>query len=299
MAEKKVQTRSRFYSAIQILKIIAKSKRSVAGITITAFFIIMATIGVEIIPLDLSKFNLSESYLPPSWEHPFGTDYFGRDVWAMIVHGSRDVLLVSSLAALITVGVGVLVGTFSGISGGKTDMTVMSIIDVVLTIPSFPLLIVLAAVIQQATNPFLMACILSVTAWASIARGIRSQVLSIKERGFIEAARCLGLSKLYIIINEVMPNLMSYIVVSFIISMTGAIYAQVGLFTLGLAPYSTVNWGMMLNMAMSHAGFGGAIWAVTHGNIFAPIFAITLLDVGLIMMTGAVEEIFNPRLRED
>jgi len=299
MSENKSESKNHAPRKFQTLRIIAKSKRSTAGFIITAFFILMATIGVEITPLDLSKFNLAESYLPPSWEHPLGTDYFGRDIWAMIIHGSRDVLLVGSLAALITITIGVAYGAFSGLIGGKADMTLMSIVDIVLTIPNFPLLIVLAAVIKQATNPLIMAAILSVTAWAGVARAIRSQVLSLRQRGFIEAATCLGMSKRHIVFNEIMPNLMPYIVVSFIMSMIGAIYAQVGLFTLGLAPYSTVNWGMMLNMAMQHAGFGGAVFAVKHGNILAPVLAITLLDVGLIMLSGAVEEIFNPRLREE
>jgi peptide/nickel transport system permease protein len=299
MTEAKPTTKGRFRSTRQTLRIIAKSKRSVVGIGIMVFFLLMATVGVEITPLDLNYFNLKEAYEPPSLKHILGTDHFGRDVWAMIIHGSRDVLLIGGLAGVLITAVGVLIGISSGLTGGRVDMGVMSIVDIILTIPSFPLLIVLAAVIRQATDPLLMAGILSVTAWAQTARAMRSQVLSIKEREFIEASRCLGLPKRYIVIHELIPNLMPYIIVSFIFATIGAIYAQVGLFTLGLAPYRAVNWGMMLNMAMAHAGFGGAVYAIRHGTILAPVLFIVLVQVGLISLTAAAEEIFNPRLRED
>ena len=120
------------------------------------------------------------------------------------------------------------------------------------------------------------------------------QVLSIKQREFIEAAKALGLPTWHIVFRELMPNLMSYIAINFIFATTGAIYASVGLYFLGVLPFTTFNWGIMLNMAYAQAGVHYSINAIHY--ILAPIIAVIGLQVGLMLFSYAIDEIFNPRL---
>lgn len=280
------------------LKIIVSDKTGLISLAILLMYALMAIVGPEVVHFDLAETDLSKSCLHPSWEHPLGTDYFGRDVLAMLVHGSRDVLLTAFLASLITVGIGLILGLISGFMGGKVDTLIMSVVDIVLTIPSFPLLLVLASTVLRGipVNPLTMAMILSVTAWAGLARAIRSQALALKEENFIVAAKCLGLSRFHIVFGEVLPNLIPYIVVMLFIGVAGAIYAQVGLFMLGVAPLISTNWGYMLNMALHHVG---AVFSAKYTALLSPAFAIVLLQVGLMLFANAVDKVFNPRLREE
>jgi peptide/nickel transport system permease protein len=279
----------------QAFRDLTSSKRGIIGFSITLFFFLMATIGPVVWPLDPTSFNLATAYAPPSLEHPLGCDYFGRDVLGMIIIGSREVLLIGILAALLTTTIALAVGLTAGFLGGIVDAILMTIADVILTIPSFPLLLVLAStILRKAMDPLSLAGVLSITAWAGLSRAVRSQTLAMKEREFVEAARCLGLGRLHLIFKEVLPNLLSYIVVVTILGVTGAIYAEVGLFTLGIAPYSSINWGVMLNNAIQQAG---AVHSTKYMNLLAPAFFIILLQLGLITLSGALEETLNPRLR--
>jgi len=283
-------------SAKQIMKNLLSSKRGVVGFSICMMYFFMATIGPILRPINpMLSLDLSKAYAPPSLEHPLGCDYFGRDVLAMIVTGSREVLLIGVLAALYTTIIALIIGLTSGYLGGKVDSALMMIADIMLTIPGFPLLLVLAStILTRAMDPFSLAAVLSITAWAGTSRAIRSQVLAVKEREFIEAAKCLGLGKFHIIFREILPNILGYIVVNAVLGVTGAIYAEVGLFTLGIAPYSSVNWGVMLNNAIQQAG---AIHSTRYMNLLAPAFFIILLQLGLITLAGGLDEALNPRLR--
>ncbi|NPV79517.1 MAG: ABC transporter permease [Firmicutes bacterium] len=170
----------------------------------------------------------------------------------------------------------------------------MRIADFFLTIPSLPLMIVLAAYVRVDSAPT-MALILSITAWAGLSRAIRAQVLSLKEREFIEAAKVLGLRKSHIIFRELLPNMGSYIATNAILAFTGAMYAQVGLFFLGVVPFSSLNWGVMLNFAVSQ---GGALYTLRSVHyLLAPIVCIVLLQTGAVLFARAMEILFNPRLR--
>jgi peptide/nickel transport system permease protein len=169
----------------------------------------------------------------------------------------------------------------------------MFITEIILTIPQFPLLAVLAAFVRL-TNPTMLAFIIGFLGWPALARAIRSQVLSIKERDYIEAARVLDLGRIHIIFSEILPNMLSYIVISLIMAMTGAVYSQVGLIILGLVPFYGHNWGLMIQLAWTR----GAIFY--KGSIFyilSPIIAIALFQWSAVTFTRSLEGIFNPRLR--
>ncbi len=282
------------------VKILVRNKKALAGFIITLGYIVMAVIGPHLVPYP--KNYTCPIYLPPtlfkwppSLEHPLGCDYFGADIWSEIVWGAPSILQIAFTAGFITTIVGITVGMVAGFLGGKVDAGLMTVTDIVMVIPGLPLLIVLSTVIRS-TNPFVIGAILSITAWAGLARSIRSQVLSLRNREFIEAAKALGLPTRHIVFREIMPNIMSYIAINFIFATTGAIYSSVGLYFLGMLPFSTVNWGIMLNWAYTQ----GALSSLsTIHYLLAPIVAIVGFQTGLILFSYAIDEMFNPRLRTE
>lgn len=277
---------------VQPLILIAQNKIGLAGFIVLLVIIFMSFVGPYIIPLD-TKVKLDKIYQPPSWEHILGTDSEGKDVFSQIVHGGKAVLTVAFLAALFSTMIAVTLGITSGFVGGRTDNIIMFITEVVLTIPQFPLLAVLAAFIRL-SNPTLLAFILGAVSWPALTRAIRSQALSLRERDFIEAAKILDLGALHIIFSEILPNMMSYITISFVMAMTGAIYSQVGLILLGLVPLSGQNWGIMIQLAWTR----GAIFLKDSlSYILSPILAIVLFQWSAVSFTRSLEGIFNPRLR--
>jgi len=166
----------------RFLREVTSSIQGKVGFSITLMFVLMATIGPIVLPLEFTSFDLEKAYSPPSFEHPLGCDYFGRDVLRMIIAGSREVLMVGILAALLTTAIALIIGLTAGFMSGVVDATLMTIADIVLTIPGFPLLLVLAStVLSKAMDPLSLAGVLSITAWAGLSRSIRSQVLAFVE----------------------------------------------------------------------------------------------------------------------
>lgn len=297
MIKNKIETvmASRFKFLKDSFKIIKKNRASLFGLVIVSFFTLMAIIGPVIVPYDRTP-NLAKRYLPPSWEHPLGTDYMGRDTLAQIIHGSRDVLSVAFLTAIFTTLISLTIGLVAGFLGGKVDMAFMTITDVFLVIPSFPLLLIIVASIPGFISVFEVALILSIVGWAPLARAIRSQVLSLKEKDFIEAVKCLGLSRFHIIFNEILPNMLPYITINLIFSIIGAIYSQVGLYFIGAMPYTATNWGVMIQTALSH---GALINPRVWPYLLSPLICLILIQTGFILFMHSLEEIFNPRLRTE
>ena len=277
---------------VQPVILIAQNKTGLVGFIILLIIIFMSFVGPYIIPLD-TKVKLDKIYQPPSWEHILGTDSEGKDVFSQIVHGGKAVLTVAFLAALFSTLIAVTLGITSGFVGGRTDTVIMFITEVVLTIPQFPLLAVLAAFIRL-SSPTLLAFILGAVSWPALTRAIRAQALSLRERDFIEAAKILDLGSFHIIFSEILPNMMSYITISFVMAMTGAIYSQVGLILLGLVPLSGHNWGLMIQLAWTR---GAIFFKDSLSYILSPILAIVLFQWSSVSFTRSLEGIFNPRLR--
>jgi len=277
---------------IEPLVIISRDKAGLVGFIVLLFILLLSFIGPYFVKLD-TEVKLDKIYKFPSREHILGTDNQGRDIFSQIVNGGKDVIIVAFLAALISTLIAVSLGSLSAYAGGLTDTVIMFITEIILTIPQFPLLAVLAAFVRL-TNPTMLAFIIGFLGWPALARAIRSQVLSIKERDYIEAARVLDLGRIHIIFSEILPNMLSYIVISLIMAMTGAVYSQVGLIILGLVPFYGHNWGLMIQLAWTR----GAIFY--KGSIFyilSPIIAIALFQWSAVTFTRSLEGIFNPRLR--
>ena len=282
------------------LMIIWRNTKARIGLITIMIYVVMAILGWLIDMGHLIKFNPlgnpALAWHPPCLKHPLGCDYMGRDLLVMIMRGARFILAVSFLRGLFVVVLGMLIGITAGYVGGKVDAVLTGLTDIILPIPSMVLYIVLATFIKS-SNPIVIAGILSVTAWAGLARSIRSEVLSIKTAPYIEAAKTLGMPTTYIVFSEITPNLMTYITINYIWSTADAIYAMVGLFFLGVLPFREENWGVMLFEAHRYMG---ALYSLrTLHFVLAPILAIIGLQFGLILFSYAMDEIFNPRIRTE
>lgn len=263
------------------------------GLVILLFFIGMATVGPLFYPAVLPS-DPTNIFAGPSLAHPLGTDFEGTDTLALVVTGSRYVLLSAFLAGFFTAFFGTVTGLISGYYLGIPDSIVTRLADFVLTIPSFPLLVVLSTV-WKFGSPLAMGLVLGLIGWGALARAVRSQVLTLRERTFIEASRGLGFSSLHIIAREIFPNITSYVAMKFLLAVTGAIYASVALFFLGVLPLSTNNWGVMLQFAFSQAGAMYTTQSLPY--LLAPLACILLVTFGVVLFLDAVDEMLNPRLR--
>lgn len=278
--------------ASDLWRILRNDKGALVGGVIVAFYVLLAIFGPMFVQISNDQ-DANNAYQAPSMAHPLGTDSLGQGVMSQIIVGARPIMIVGVLSAIITILVGVALGLLSGYAGGMVDAVIMRITDVFLTIPGLPLIIVLAAVIHT-TNPFILACVLSITAWAGLARAIRSQALSLRSSDFVEAAKLQGVSMGNMIGRQLLPNVGPYVAIHFLLAITGAIYAEVGLFLLGIAPIAGTNWGIMINLAMAQ----GALYTSDSAfYLFSPMAAIVILQVAFVFFSRALDSVFNPRLR--
>ena len=276
------------------LRLLTYNRVGFIGFLVVVGMILISYAGPLIVELD-TKTKIDQIYITPTLEHPLGTDHQGRDIWSQIVNGGKDVIYVAFMAALISTAIAVAFGTLSGFVGGWIDNSIMAVTDIILTIPQFPLLAVLAAFISLDSLTFL-GVLMGLLSWPALLRAIRSQALSFKQRDFIEAARALDLGIWHIVFREMVPNMMPYIVVSFALAMTFAVYQQAGLVFLGLVPISAGNWSVMIQLAW----VGGAmLYKDSIWYIMAPVVAIAILQLAIITMTRSLELVFNPRLRSN
>jgi peptide/nickel transport system permease protein len=274
------------------ISLLLQDKTGLIGLIVLVAIMLMSFVGPYIIPLD-NEVKLNEIYQAPSWHHILGTDNQGRDIFSQIVHGGRDVLIVAILTGLLSTILAFIVGALAGFAGGKTDAFLMWIVDVILTIPRFPILAVIAAFITL-SSVYLLSGLLAILSWPALARAVRSMVLSIKTREYIESAKVLDLGTPHIIFREILPNILGYIVINFIFAMTAAVYSQVGLVFLGLIPLSGQNWGLMIQLAWTR---GAIFYPGSLSYIISPIVVIALFQWSAISFTRSLETVFNPRLR--
>lgn len=275
-------------------RLLRRNPSGMIGLILLVAMVLMAFVGPLIVPAE-TKANVKAIYQGPSWEHPLGTDFQGKDNLVQIIHGGKDIMIIAFLAGLMTTAIAVLIGGLSAFAGGAVDSFLMQVVDIWLTVPQFPLLAVLATLVRL-DSPWLLALLLALLSWPGLARQIRSQVLSLRHRDYVEAAVALDMGTSHIIFREMLPNMMSYIAISLVFAMTSAIYQQTGLVFLGLVPFSSANWGVMLSLAYAK----GAIYqAEAAWNVLAPVGAIALFELSLVMLARSLDELFNPRLRTE
>jgi peptide/nickel transport system permease protein len=227
-----------------------------------------------------------------SGAHLLGTNSYGQDLWSQVIWGTRNVLEIAVVVGLLTTGIAVLIGVAAAYLGGLWDNSLNVLTDVLLVIPLFPLLIVIAAYAQGANTLVLISAI-TLTGWSYTARQLRSQALTLRNRDFLEAARVRGERRLYIIVVEVIPTMTSLIVASFLTNALYAVLFASGLQFIGLGDPGTVSWGTTLHWAQDQAAMqnGMPAWVI------APGLGIALLGTAFALLNYAFDEIGNPALR--
>lgn len=283
---------------LRYLRLLWSNRKSRVGLVIIVLYALMATVGPLIVPKPIvTSVNPSDIFLPPQLKNPYlilGTGPIGDSILGDIVWGSRFILAVAFLTGIITTLLGAFVGIVSGYIGGLADSIIVMIINVLMTMPSLILILIIATMLKT-SNPLIIAGILSITGWTGLALAVRSQVMALRSMPYIEASRVLGLGDLYIIFREIFPSLGSYIAINFMFNVEGAIYAAVGLYYLGVLPVSKYNWGVMINQALS---MGAAYGTRAVYYLIFPSLAVILLMMGLTLFSFGIDEVTNPRLRK-
>jgi peptide/nickel transport system permease protein len=230
--------------------------------------------------------------LGPSGKHLLGTTGLGQDMFAQVIWGARPVLLIAFGAGFAATGIAVLIGVAAAYMGGLWDGVLNLLTDVLLVIPLFPLLIVIAGYLHSA-GTLVMIAVITVTGWSYTARQLRSQALSLRSRDFLEAARVRGERRLYIVVVEIIPTMTSLIVASFLTNALYAVLFSSSLQFIGLGDPNQVSWGTMLRAAENNEAFqtGQALW------IIAPGLCIVGLGAAFALLNYAFDEIGNPALR--
>ena len=278
------------------------------GLTILIVFAAMAAFPAQIMWVFSTVGGLDYPYGPhdevasygtgtePSSEHPFGTDSRGNDVLARVIYGARISLMIGVLAAAVAMVLGSIVGLLSGYWGGWRDEVLMRVTDVFLVLPWLVLMIVFVAVFPGGPSVYKIVIVIGITGWAGTARIVRTQVLSVKKRAFVERAKSVGAGEFHIIRKHIFPNVFPLIFANAILTVALAILSESALSFLGMGAAATVDvtWGNMLEDALNADAMynGFYLWVIMPG------LCIVFLVMGFTFIGYALDEIFNPKLRK-
>ena len=260
-----------------------KHKPALAGTFVLALLVLSAIFIPIVTNYDPGKTHLLEKYMPPSLEHPMGTDGLGRDMFLRSMDGGRISLLVGLSAMLLAITFGTLVGALGGFYGGIVDNSLMRFADIMLTMPTLFIAIVLMQLLRAGVIPFLsagiMPIVIAVTRWMGVSRLVRASYLSIKQKEFVEAARCAGAKNGRLIFTHILPNAMSPIIVAATLAVGGAIITEAGLSFLGFGVQPpTPTWGNMLRNAQSEMEY--APWTAIFPGLFIFLTVISFNYIG-------------------
>jgi peptide/nickel transport system permease protein len=270
---------------------VLSNRKATVGTVLLVIFILIAVFP-GVIAHDSPTADAYAPHLPVSTAHLLGTNAYGQDLFAQVVWGTRNVLIIAFAVGLAATGIAVLIGVAAAYLGGWWDSSLNVLTDVLLVIPLLPLLIIIAAYAHGAGTVVLIAAI-TLTSWSYTARQLRSQALTLRSRDFLEAARVRGERPLYVIVMEVIPTMTSLIVASFLTNALYAILLASSLQFIGLGDPNTVSWGTTLYWAQNNAALqtGDPLWAI------APGACIALLGAAFALLNYAFDEIGNPALR--
>jgi peptide/nickel transport system permease protein len=268
------------------------NKMLVAGIVLVAIVLLFGVVGSTMMPRVRADVGAGRPSRPPSFEFLLGTDQQGRDVLANLIYGTPSTLKIGVIAGIIGVSVGTILGLIGGYIGGTGDAAIRLMVDVFLTIPNLMVLIVIASMVSGVTVEQ-MGLIIALLAWMWPARTIRAQVLTLRERSFVQVARMSGMGGFKILMRELFPNLMPFVMASLVGTIAAAILASIGLSALGLGPQNDPSLGLTIYWAI----FYGALIRQLWWWFMPPILITVLLFTGLFMMTAGLDRIANPRLR--
>jgi peptide/nickel transport system permease protein len=265
-----------------------------AGVVILVLVALMAVAGPALFPFDASQVGTSASsiFASPSATHWMGTDELGRDVFREFLAGAGISLLVGLLATVISIAVGSVIGLVAGYFGRWVDGSLMRITDFFLVLPTVPLVIALAALFGQSVG--IIIVVIGLTGWPPIARIVRSQVLTLRERQFVVRVRSMGASNPRILVLHILPNVAPLIFANAVLVIAGSILAEATLAFLGLGDPVHVSWGTMLHFAFASGAVGRGAW----WYFLPPGLGIVLVVLGFTLAGHTLDRVVNPRLRE-
>lgn len=244
---------------------------------ILAFLVVCALWPQAVAPYDPYGLDLLQSLKPPSWSHIFGTDQLGRDIFSRVVHGASYSLYVGIGATLIAVAAGIAIGLTSGVMGGWVDLAFMRVVDILLAFPSLLMSMAVVAFLGTGITNILLA--IAIAAIPGYARIVRSQVLVIRNSGFVEAARILGQSPLLTLFRHILPNTIGPLVVLSTLGIGSAILHSASLSYLGLGPKApTPEWGLMLSEGQGY--LRAAWWIGVFPGVFATLAIVSTTVLG-------------------
>jgi peptide/nickel transport system permease protein len=264
-----------------------QNKLSLVGLGLVSVFVVCGLFAPWIAPYE--PFALvGNRLMPPSLEHVFGTDHLGRDIFSGVIAGTRTSFEVGFLSTGLSLVIGMLIGAVAGFYGGRVDDLLMRFTEIFQVMPRFFLALVIVALFGA--NLWGTIFVIGILSWAEIARLVRSEFLTLRERPFVMAARAYGAGDLRIITREVLPNALTAVVVAASLQVPSAIVLEAGLSFIGAGDPNVMSWGRMLNAAQNY--IRQAWWTAAFPGI-----AITLMALGLAMLADGVNDFLNPRLR--
>jgi peptide/nickel transport system permease protein len=263
----------------------------VVGLVLLAALLLIGVVGPHFVDVGNAVPAANIPDQPPSPDLPLGSDDQGREMLAVLVAGVPLTLRVGFIAGTVGLVIGVILGFLSGYQGGATDTVIRMVVDTLLTVPGLLVLIIIANSIKGVIDINLMALVVASLAWMHPTRAIRAQVLSFRERAYVQMAKLSGMNGLEIIVRELIPNLLPYLAASFVGAVAGAVLASIGLEALGLGPQNEPTIGMTIYWAIAFNAMLRGLWWWW----VPPIIVIVVLFMGLFLLSAGLDEIANPR----
>lgn len=273
----------------QLLRMCRQNKLAAFSAVLILVILLLAIFAPIVAPYGEAEQDLLQRLQPPSLAHWFGTDELGRDVLSRILYGSRLSLTIGILPTIISLAVGIVFGLLAGYFGGWLDYLIMRLADVMLSIPSLLLAMVVMYTLGQSTLNLFIA--LSLTSWASIARVVRSQTLSLKESEYVEAARSIGVSRWKIMVWHILPNCIPSLIVLFTLNVPSAILSESSLSFLGIgAQPPAASWGLMVNQSKQ--------FLFTQPWLsLAPCLAIMVVVLAFNFLGDGLRDVLDPYMK--
>nr|WP_308602997.1 ABC transporter permease [uncultured Fibrobacter sp.] len=267
----------------------------VIGVGIFFLSLFVAILGPVFYPVDINARDIvAGPYAPSSSEHLLGTDHLGRDYVSLLISGLRSSLYVGLIAGVIATTIGVFIGLFGGFRGGWIDEILNMGTNLFIVIPQFVILVLISSAVKEGRSLTLIGLIIGLTSWSWSARAVRAQASSLRSRDHISLARINGASSLTIVVKHVLPYLLSYVFMVFIMQVSSGILSEASISMIGLGPLDSTSLGIILNQAKDNGALSDSIWIA-----FLPAtLVITLTVFALYLINTSMEGVFNPRLRK-
>ena len=273
------------------MRIITRSRKCIISLAGIMFFVAAAIFGPIIYNVDPTEF-VGAQWEVPSSKFLFGTDAFGYDVLARTIFGMRTSLWIGATAAILTMSIAIVIGSIAAYKGGIIDHVLTLVTNVALIIPSLLMAMLIAAFVEERSQ-LMIAVMLAITSWPGVSRSVRAQILSLRNRDYVEIARMSGMSDLKMLFTEILPNMLSYIAINFASMLVGMMLAESGLAFLGLGTTKTISLGMVLFWANRFDAVRlGRWWMWVPAGL-----SLTCMAFFFISLSIGMDEIFNPRLR--